>query len=236
MKLNKRGLVDAARHGTLVGLAPAAESRKYEGYSFWDMGVLWLTKEKLYYLGEQCEFALEREQVSEVYSRDTVPEWVAEKSLFIRWKDFAEGPKNTLHFVSTGEVTVTKARRAIDDLQKRVQAWVQQSEDFPTASPVLASVGPPVFPEITSSLALMKFNPRLVFVAALQLFGFATIVGFAIRLSYTSVVYMAVAAFLLTFIDELSRTLKDKHRITQIIPVPASFETGTYQRGSWKNA
>ncbi|HSL54252.1 MAG TPA: M48 family metalloprotease [Pyrinomonadaceae bacterium] len=236
MKLDKRGLVDLARHGTLVGLAPAAESRKYEGYPFWDVGVLWLTKEKLYYIGEQCEFALEREQVSEVYSRDTVPEWVAEKSLFIRWKDFAEGPKNTVHFVSTGEVTVTKARRAIDDLQKRVQAWVQQSEDFPTASPVLASVGSPVFPEITCSLALMKFNAGLVFKAALQLFGFATIVGFAIRLSYTSILYMAVAAFLLTFIDELSRTLKDKHRITQIIPVPASFESGTYQRGSWKNA
>src|SRR6185503_9700289 len=115
---------------------------------FWDIGVLWLTKEKLYYIGEQCEFALEREQVSEVYSRDTVPEWVAEKSLFIRWKAFPEGPKRTLHFVATGEVSVMQARRAIDELQERLQAWMQQSEDFPPASPALESVAAPVFPEI----------------------------------------------------------------------------------------
>ncbi len=236
MKLDKRGLEDAARYGALVGLAPAAESRKYEGYPFWDIGVLWLTKEKLYYIGEQCEFALEREQVSEVYSRDTVPEWVAEKSLFIRLRDFPEGPKQTLHFVATGEVSVMKARRAIDELQKRMQAWMQQSEDFPPASPALESVAAPVFPEITSTLALMKFNPGFVFKAALQLSFYAAVVGFAIRLSYTSIGYMALVAFLLTFVDELSRVLKGKKEATQIIPVPASFESGTYQRGSWKNA
>jgi len=36
--------------------------------------VLWLTKEKLFYIGEQCEFALERDQVTDVYSCDTIPE------------------------------------------------------------------------------------------------------------------------------------------------------------------
>ena len=218
MKLDKRGLCDAARYGSLVGLAPAAESRKYEGYPFWDMGVLWLTKQKLYYIGEQCEFALDREQVHEVYSCDTAPEWVAGKSLYIRWKDFPEGPTKTLHFVATGEVAVTKARRAIDELQTRLQAWMQQSEDFPAASPALESIGLPVFPEITSTPALMKFNPAYAFKAAFNLASYAAVIAFAIRLSYTSIVYMALALFLLTLIDELSRVIK-----------------GT-QRGSWKNA
>jgi hypothetical protein len=197
---------------------------------------VWLTAEKLYYIGEQCEFALEREQVSDVYSRDTTPEWVAEKSLFIRWRDFPEGPKQTFHFVANGEVSVMKARRAIDDLQRRLQAWMQQSEDFPPASPGLESVAVPVFPEITSTLALMKFNPGFVFKAALQISCYAAVVAFAIRLSYTSIGYMALVGFLVTFIDELSRVLKDKQRITQVIPVPASFESGTYPPGSWKNA
>jgi hypothetical protein len=236
MKLDKRGLGDAARHGSLVGLAPAAESRKYEGYPFWDFGVLWLTNEKLYYIGEQCEFALDREQVNEVYSRDTTPEWLAEKSLFIRWQDYPEGPKKTLHFVATGEVSILKARRAIDSLQQRVQAWMYQSVSFLPASAALKSVGPPVFPEITSELALMRFKPGMVFKAALQLSVFAIVVAFAIRLSYMSILYMAMVAFLVTFVDELSRALRDKQRITQIIPKPASFEGGTYQTGSWKNA
>lgn len=222
MKLDKRGLGDIARDGTLVGLAPAAESRKYEGYPFWDIGVLWLTKEKLFYVGEQCEFALERGQVSEVYSRDTTPEWIAEKSLFVSWKEHSEGPKKTLHFVATGEVSVRKARRAIDELQKRVQAWAQQSEDFPTAAPALETVAAPVFPQITSTPALRKFNPRLVFHAALQFSFFAGVLGYAIRLNYLSIGYLAFAAFLLTFIDELARALKDKERITQIIPAPTT--------------
>lgn len=208
MKLDKRGLSDAVRHGSLVGLAPAAESRKYEGYPFWDIGVLWLTNEKLFYIGEQCEFALGREQVSEVYSCNTAPEWVAEKSLFIRWKDSAEGAEQTLHFVATGEATVMKARRAIDDLQKRLQAWMQQSESFVPAPEALKSIGPPHFPEITSEPALMKFKPRLVMTAAIQLSFYAAVIAFAIRLSYPSIAYMAVAAFVLTFVDEFSRVVK----------------------------
>ena len=236
LKLDKRGLKDAARHGTLVGLAPAAESRKYEGYGFWDLGVLWLTNEKLYYIGEQCEFALEREQVNEVYSRDYAPEWLGEKSLFIRWKDYSAGPTKTLHFIATGESSVLKSRRAIDSLQQRVQAWMYQSVSFLPTPSSLKSLSTPVFPEITSQPALLKFNFAFAFKAAVRLSIFAAIIAFAIRLSYISIVYMAVATFLLVIVDELSRVLKEKQPVTQVIPKPASFEAGTYQTGSWKNA
>ena len=236
LKLEKRGLGDAARHGTLVGLAPAAESRKYEGYPFWDMGVLWLTKDKLFYIGEQSEFALEREQVNEVYSRDYAPEWIGEKSLFIRWKDYSDGPTKTLHFVATGESSVWKSRRAVDSLQQRMQAWMYRSVSFLPSPPALKWMSPPVFPEITSQPALMKFNFEFAFKAAVRLSIFAAIIAFAIQLSYISIAYMAVAAFLLTFVDEFSRILKNKDRVTPVIPKPPSFETGTYQTGSWRNA
>jgi len=236
MKLDKRGFGDAARQGTLVGLAPAAETRFFERYHFWDIGVLWLTKEKLFYIGEQCEFALEREQVHEVYSRDTTPEWLPEKSLFIRWKDYSTGPTKTLHFVATGESSVLKARRAIDSLQQRVQAWMYQSVSFLPSPPSLKWISTPVFPEITSEPGPMKFMPVFVFKAAVKLSIFAAVIAFALRLTYTSIAYMALTTFLVTVVDELSRALKEKHRVTQIIPKPASFEAGTYQSGSWKNA
>jgi heat shock protein HtpX len=213
MKLDKRGLGDVARNGSLLGLAPAAESRKYEGYSFWDMGVLWLTKEKLYYIGEQCEFALAREQVKEVYSCDTAPDWVTDKSLYIRWKDSPDGPTKTLHFVATGEVAVTKARRAIDQLQTRLQAWMQQTEDFPTASPVFESMGLPVFPEITSTVTPVKFNPGYTFKAAFNLACYAAVLAFAISLSYLSIFYMALALFILTLVDEFSKVIKANKRL-----------------------
>ncbi len=218
MKLDNRGLGEAAHNGSLVGLAPTAESRRYEGYSFWDMGVLWLTKEKLYYIGEQCEFALEREQVCEVYSCDTAPDWVTEKGLYIRWRDFPEGPTKTFHFVATGEVAVTKAKRAIDELQTRVQAWMQQREKFPPASPALELVGLPVFPEITSTLTRNTFNPAYAIKAAFNLAIYAAVLAFAIRLSYTSIVYMALALFILTLVDEFSKVIKGKRRLVVSVP------------------
>ena len=70
----------------------------------------------------------------------------------------------------------------------------------------------------------------------LELSIYAAVIAFTIRLSYISIAYMAVLSFLVVFVDELSRALKAKDRVTQIIPKPASFEAGTYQTGSWKNA
>ena len=77
----------------------------------------------------------------------------------------------------------------------------------------------------------MKFNFAFAFKAAVRLAIFAGIIAFAIRLSYLSIAYMALSAFLLTFVDELSRILKEKQQVTS-----TSFEPGTYQTGSWKNA
>ena len=236
MKLNKHGLGDAARHGTLVGLAPAAETRRYEGYSFWDIGVLWLTKEKLFYIGEQCQFALERGEVNEVYSRDTDPQWHPEKSLFIRWKEYPEGPGQTLHFVATGEVSISKSRRAIELLQQRLQAWMYESVSFMPASRAAKSIPTPAFPEITSTLPPTRFDPGLAFKTAIQLGVYGAVVGFAIRLSYTSIAYMAAVAFLLALVDELPKAFKRELDVTQVIPPTPSFESGTYQSGSWKNA
>ena len=47
--------------------------------------MVWLANEKLYYVGEQCEFALDREQVEEIYCRDVSPTWLTEKALYLKW-------------------------------------------------------------------------------------------------------------------------------------------------------
>ena len=198
--------------------------------------MLWLTKEKLFYIGEQCEFALERAQVNEVFSRDSNPEWLSEKSLFIRWKDYPGGRTQALHFVATGEVSISKSRRAIEVLQKRVQAWMYESVSFLPASPTLKWIGTPAFGEITSTLVPHRFDPGLVFKAGIQLAIYALVVGFAIHLSYTSIAYMAAVAFLLTLADELPKACKREQQVTQVIPPAPSFESGTYRSGSWKNA
>jgi Zn-dependent protease with chaperone function len=235
MKLDRRGLGDVARYGTIVGLAPAGESRKYEGYAFWDIGVLWLTKEKLYYAGEQCDFAVSRDQVNEFYSCDTNPEWFPEKSLYLRWKENPATGTQTLHFVDAGASSIGKARRAIDLLQNRFEGWMYQREDYPVASASLDSIGPPAFPEITSTPAIMKFKPDYVFKAAIQLALYGAVIGFAIRLDYPSIIYMYISGFIYTVVDELPKAFK-RERIRQTIPSPGGFAQGSYETGSWMDA
>jgi hypothetical protein len=173
--------------------------------------------------------------VNEVYSRDTNPEWLSEKSLFLKWKDDSEACNKTLHFVATGEATVVRGRRAIDLLQKRLQAWMCQTEDFPTAGPELKSVATPVFPEITSTLAVTSFRARSIFVAAVQLACYAAVIGFGIRLSLSGIVYMAALTFLCTLLDESPKAFKRSQRVTHVVPFSQPSETGTYQRGSWRD-
>jgi Zn-dependent protease with chaperone function len=131
----------------------------------------------------------------------------------------------------TNSLLKNLSRREVDSIMAHEIGHLQAKH--PQTS---GTISPPVFPEITSQPALLKFNFAFAFRAAVRLSIFAAIIAFAIRLSYISIVYMAVAAFLLTMLDELSRIVKNKDRVTPIIPKPPSFETGTYQAGSWKKA
>ena len=232
VKLKECGFEEPARDGVFVGLAPAPASRKYDGYPFWDAGVLWLTKDKLYYIGEQTEFALHRDHVVEVFSRNTNPEWCSEKSLFVQWKN--DSNANTLHFVAIGENSVLKARRAIDALQKRFDVWMHQVEDFPSASPNLESIAAPAFPEINSTPAITSFRLAPVIAAGIQLSIYALAAGLLLRLSFFSIGYMAGVAFLCTVLDDLPKAfMRTDGGTAETVPSDSSSEPSPYQPGSW---
>lgn len=233
-KLEKRGFDELARAGTLVGLAPAATTRKYYGYSFWDAGVLWLTADKLYYIGEQTEFALQRDQVTGVYSRNTNAEWFSEKSLFLQWQNDSEANTQTLHFVALGEKSVRKARRAIASLQKRVEAWMQGSENFPAASPEFESIAGPAFPRIGSRPAITSFRFAPIIAAGIHLSIYAAAAGFLLGLTLIGTCYAIGVIFLCAVLDELPKTFMPVYEVASEPPPPIrTDERPTYQPGSW---
>lgn len=67
--------------------------------------------DKLYYIGEQTEFALQRNRVTEVYSRNTAAEWFSEKNLFLQWKNdrMAARPKQ---FHSSARTSLQTTKQA----------------------------------------------------------------------------------------------------------------------------
>ena len=232
VKLKKRGFDELAHAGTLVGLAPASTSRKYYGYPFWDAGVLWLTSDKLYYIGEQTEFVLQRNEVAEVYSRNTAAEWFSEKSLFLRWQNDSEGNTKTLHFVALGENSVWKARRAIASLQKRIDAWMHQAEDFPATSPELDAIAGPAFPKIASRPAITSFRLSPAIAAAIHMSIYAAAFGFLLGLRFFGTGYAIGVIFMCVVLDELPKTFM---RVDCEEPETATpdRESPAYQPGSW---
>ena len=226
-KLEKRGLGDLSRLGTIVGLAPAAESRNYDGYPFWDVGVLWLTNEKLYYVGELTEFVLARDQVEKVYSENATPEWLPEKNLFLQWQKEGEPAKETLHFVAVGERSIWLARRAIDSLQEQLKSWRNKLNDFPSTQAGLESIVGPSFPEIASAPIITSFSSGAVLAAAFQLACYALLVSFALRLTARGMFYVAAVVFVGTLLDEVPKILRKKRVIIE------SFKPENYQAGSW---
>lgn len=228
VQLDKRGLAEIARSGTIVGLAPAAESRIYDGYPFWDVGVLWLTDEKLYYIGELTQFALERDRVQNVYTQDAQPEWLPEKNLFLEWQKDGQEEKETLHFVAIGARSTRHARRAIDSLRERLECWRNRSLDLPSVDGLESVVGP-AFPEITSVPTRTTFHAPSVVAAAVQLACYAGLVGFALRLSVLGMCFVAGVLFVGTFLDEIPKSFR-KYRVKE------SFDPSSYQRGSWADS
>ena len=230
-KLKERGSEELARDGVVVGLAPASASRRYDGYPFWDAGVLWLTTDKLYYIGEQTEFALQRDCVTEVYTRNTAAEWFSEKSLFLQWKN--ESDTQTLQFVALGENSVRKARRAINSLKKRLDAWMYQCEDFPSASPDLESTAP-AFPSIKSRPALTSFRFAQIVGVAIHWGMYGAAAGFLLRLSVLGICYIPVAIFLCGLLDEFPKTfMRVDGGMSETVPSDRTEERPNYQTGSW---
>ena len=226
-RLEKRGLSEIAQGGIVVGLAPAGDPQRYENYPFWDIGLLWLTNEKLHYFGEQIEFALAPGQVQDVYVELANPEWLPDKNLFVQWQNGASGMAETLHFNVLDGRSILKTRRAVESLKERLEAWRSQPQGFPAAPAEIRSIGAPSFPGITSVPAVKVFKPT-VFSVAFQFAFYGAVIAFAFGLSWLSVFYLANVVFLVTVADELPKAFRPK-----VSRVEQRFEGTEYRPGSW---
>ena len=224
-KLSGEGLDIAAQNGVVVGLSPAAETRMYEDHMFWDIGVLWLSDEKLYYLGEETRFALERSRIQDVYLGDSRAEWLPEKNLYIRLFDREGEPGNTFHLLSLNG-TVREGRRELTSLRDRIHKWMAHTKDFPDAPTSLQEIAEPRFPEVTSQLASNKFNLPLVLKASFQILCMSGVASFAIGLTFWSACYAAATVVFIVFFDELPKLFRPSN------PGPA-VEPQNFQTAAW---
>jgi Zn-dependent protease with chaperone function len=207
-RLEQQGFGDAACDGVFVGLAPAAQTQKYENGLFWDAGVLWLTADKLYYIGEETCFGLERKQIANIYCHNSRAEWMADMSLVVEWRGKVGGDaNNAIYFVRLGGRSVLQERRDLESLYRRINDWLERSQGYPEASPQLQSLPSPSFKAITSEPVSDKFNPLLLFKSGLMLSGGSALLSFAFGLSLASACYSMAVLFFVMLLDELPKIL-----------------------------
>jgi Zn-dependent protease with chaperone function len=107
--------------GLVVGLAPDANPRIYEGFYNWDMGLLWLVGDRLCYRGEQTEFSLTVAQVTQLQRRPGVQGWWRSPRIGIYWQAGEQAGVFTLVPVEVG--SLRQISGAVRQLQRQMEDW-----------------------------------------------------------------------------------------------------------------
>jgi Zn-dependent protease with chaperone function len=136
--------------GVFVNFAPEREPRLYEHYSCWDVGFVFLEKDRLIYLGDQVRFSIRRESVVDVQLEKGFPSWSRPLRTVIRYKDDKEKAERFLAFTVAETGSVRASRPLTRDLKQRVEAWRSggAGEDVPPSLP--RDLRPPELREVTS--------------------------------------------------------------------------------------
>ena len=144
--------------GVFVGFAPDDSPRLYEGQGVWDVGFLFLGRDRLAYLGDQTRFRLQPGQVAEVRLGPGTPTWWRVGSVYIDWKS-AEGWTRTFHLRGRGR-TLLGMRRSTKLLAERLSSWLKTPEGSPELPPAFAELPPPMVAEVTGLHPREALRPR----------------------------------------------------------------------------
>jgi Zn-dependent protease with chaperone function len=225
-KIGQLGFPQAAREGMFVGLGPAAHSRRYEKCIIWDVGLLWFVDERMFYLGEEAWFVLNRSQVADTRPGLVEPAFVPRNLLYVDWRDEALGSGSTFYLTAASARSILQSRRAIGALDERINAWIKGTEPGGTAesTPNLRS---PSFGEITSEPAKTRLDPMLIVKSTFVFLIIGSILSFALGVSFWSACYAIGVVIMLGVVDELPKLFfGGLMRRERQQPPP-------YQRGSW---
>jgi Zn-dependent protease with chaperone function len=225
-KISQLGFPQPARDGIFVGLGPAGHSRRYEKCIIWDVGLVWFAGDRMFYLGEEAWFVLDRSQIVDTRPGLVEPAFVPRNLLYVDWRDEALGSSGTFYLTAGKAKSVLQTRRAIGALDERINAWIKGTETGGTAesTPNLRS---PSFGEITSEPAKTKFEPLLIMKSMLTLAIIGSILSFAFGINFWSAVYAISIVIMLAIVDELPKLFFGGVMRRQREQPPP------YQRGTW---
>ena len=194
-KLSAQGVQVASWGGIYVGFAPAAAPRTYEATSFWDVGYLFLRSDRLCYWGEEAQFALRRDQISDIKLDTGLPTYLGAKRVYIAWCDTEQGTCGVFNLGRGHSDSVRGGARQTSELASRLQAW------WKTPSPVRALPAPldtlstPVVRAVTSAVPGALWKPQKLFSELLATAWIAALAAMLCRLPFHLTAYLNSATY-----------------------------------------
>ena len=178
-RLGGEGLDPGRAGGIFAGLAPGPRPRVYEGFFDWDVGFLFLQRDRLCFIGEETRFALRRDQVVEIADGEPPPGWIRVPRVAVRWEDASSRAGGVFTLRPAGAATLLRAAGETPGLKGRLLAWQRGaalSSEEPTVEPRgLAGLPLPGTGQVTSISPRVLVRARtftpMIFITALAAAG-----------------------------------------------------------------
>ena len=160
-RLRSKG-VDVDKWGGLyVGLAPGVAPRFFESVGFWDIGFLFFSSDRLYYWGEESQFMLRRDQITDVRLGPGEPSFVKSSQVYVAWRDEDRGGCGVFNFGCRGANTNSADSEATIALSNRIMAWRASTMSTSAGLPApLDSLSSPSFRAVTAAVPGMKVRSK----------------------------------------------------------------------------
>jgi Zn-dependent protease with chaperone function len=148
LELAKDGI--DAEGGVFVNFAPEREPRLYENYANWDVGLVFLEKDRLVYLGDHLRYAIPRENIVNVTLEKGFPSWSRLLRVCVSYKGVEEDLEQDLAFSVAETRSVRASRPLTKDLLRRIETWRSDGSAQDTVQSLPRDLGLPEIGEVTS--------------------------------------------------------------------------------------
>ncbi|MBF2049347.1 MAG: M48 family metalloprotease [Elainella sp. C42_A2020_010] len=141
----------ALADGLFVGLAPAASNRLYEGVPVWDMGFLTLCGDVLCYVGEQAQFGLQANQITQISYAKSSLGWWPTTALELTWQTQGQ-PCRKLKLQPYDVSSRRQLTHRVQQLKQQIESWHAEFMPCPQEATPLSHVAlpPPNWGAVTS--------------------------------------------------------------------------------------
>lgn len=141
IKLEREGI--DTRQGLFVNFSPDREPRTYEHYANWDVGFVFLDKNRLVYVGDQARFQIRREQVLDVTLLDGFPSWSRPLRVCVGFTQDDGGGRGHLALAVAEASSVHGSRRLTKNLKQQIDVWRAGSPAPGVTESLPRGLGPP---------------------------------------------------------------------------------------------